>query len=172
MRDTDAYQSFGLEMALRVENQSRTEGDDLDAVRFRRVGDDFTACGAESVLCRVKLAIPDREHGIMVSFLCVEIEIESCVDSPLTWRNARRSHIHHVKVERCFIACVIPRKELASVVALVSSVLVSMTDAEFSSAWFCCEISLLERRILNSSSGSALGRPTRSSKHCEARNLM
>jgi hypothetical protein len=33
MRDTDAYQSFGLEVALRVENQSRTEGDDLDAAR-------------------------------------------------------------------------------------------------------------------------------------------
>ena len=153
MSDTDAHQGFGLEVTLRVENQSRIEGDDLDRPRPRRVGDDFTAGSAESVQCCGELPTPDREEGTTVSRLSVEIEIESCLDSPLTWRIARRSN----EVGRYEIACVIPHEKFASVVARVHVL---------------CSCFHKGRWILNSSSKSALWRPTRSNTHRCPRNLM
>ena len=76
--------ALGSKWLFTVENHSGLEGNDLDPVGFRPVGDDFTAGGTKSVQCCAKLAIPDREQGTMVSPLSVEIEIESCLDSPLT----------------------------------------------------------------------------------------
>ena len=98
MGDADAHQSFGLEVALHVENESRVAGDDLDPGIFSRVRDDFAAGGAEFVQCCAELAVLERERGTIVETVSVQIDIESRVNSTLTWRNAKCSRIQHYVV--------------------------------------------------------------------------
>ena len=77
MSDTDAHQGFGLEVALYVENESRREGDDLDAGIFSRRLYDCPAGGAEFVQCCPDPAVLERERGTMGRTPSVKIEIES-----------------------------------------------------------------------------------------------
>jgi len=106
-------------MPLHVENQSRIEREDLDRAILFRLGDNITAGGRELLQGCTELTIRYREHRRMVKSVSIKIEIESRVDSALSCRNAKRSHIQHDEVVRYFIARVMPHQQLTRVVGCI-----------------------------------------------------
>jgi len=76
-----------------VENEGGVGGKNLDGGLYRRLFDGNLQAALKIAQCSPKLAIVERNDRGMVEAAPVQVDVESRVDSALTWRDSKCAHI-------------------------------------------------------------------------------